>query len=196
LLKEKKKEKWPTTPFPSAFWPSRPIPRARPSPLPLSVLAGPPCQRGRFPRACARSLALSARGPLCQLPRPRVTALSSCAHRGLRAHVARRARNRPALGHLSPRAPLTLSLPHLRTCRTSFQPPPRCAHAREEPPLPAAVPSPFPRRRRSSVVPSATVSFASTSATRDTLQFLLSLPDFLRPRSPAVFHAAAVVRHR
>jgi hypothetical protein len=155
-----------------------------------------PVGAAAFPaRAPAPSLSLLA-GPLCQLPRPRVTALSSCAHRGLRAHVARRARNRPALGHLSPRAPLTLSLPHLRTCRTSFQPPPRCAHAREEPLLPAAVPSPFPRRRRSPAVPSATVSFASTSATRDTLQFLLSLPDFLCPRSPAVLRAAAVVRHR
>jgi hypothetical protein len=135
-------------------------------------------------------------GPLCQLPRPRVTARPSCAHRGLRAHVARKARNRPALGHLSPRASLTLSLPPLRTCRTPFQPPPRCTHARAPPPLPAAVPSPFPRRRRSPAVPSATVSFASTSATRDTLQFPLSLPDFLCPRSPAVLRAAAVVRHR
>jgi hypothetical protein len=120
----------------------------------------------------------------------------SCAHRGLRAHVAREARNRPALGHLSPRASLTLfHPPHLRTCRTAFQPPPRCAHARAPPPLPAAVPSPFLRRRRSPVVPSATVSFASTSATRDTPQFLLSLPNFLCPHSPAVLRAAAVVRH-
>jgi hypothetical protein len=45
-------------------------------------------------------------------------------------------------------------------------------------------------------VPSATASFASTSATRDMPQFLLSLPDFLYPRSPAVLRAAVVVRHR
>jgi hypothetical protein len=182
---------------PRPFGPAGPSPaRAPSSPLPLSVLAGPPVSVAAFP-ACAPAPSLSLlAGPLCQLPRPRVTARPSCAHRGLHAHVARRARNRPALGHLSPRAPLTLSLPHLRTCRTPFQPPPRYAHAREQPPLPAAVPSPFPRRRRSPAVPSATVSFASTSATRDTLQFLLSLPDFLCPRSPVVLRAAAVVRHR
>jgi hypothetical protein len=165
----------PFPPFLSLSW------RARPSARLLS------------PRVHPLSLLV---GPLCQLPRPRVTACPTCVHRGLRAHVARRARNRPALGHLSPRAPLTLSLPHLRTCRTPFQPPPRCAHASEEPPLPAVVPSPFPRRRRSPAMPSATVSFASTSATRDMLQFLLSLPDFLCPRLPAILRAAAVVRRR
>uniref|UniRef100_A0A804PI56 Small ribosomal subunit protein eS4 central region domain-containing protein n=1 Tax=Zea mays TaxID=4577 RepID=A0A804PI56_MAIZE len=79
--------------------------------------------------------------------------------------------------------------------KTPFPPPPRCAHARAPPPLPATVPSSFLRRRRSPAVPSATVSFASTSATRDTPQFLLSLPNFLCPRSPAVLRAAAVVRH-
>jgi hypothetical protein len=168
----------PVPPFLSMSWRARPVGAAA------------------FPaRAPALSLSLLV-GPLCQLPRPRVTALPSYAHRELRAHAARRARNHPALDHLSPRALLTLSLPHLCTCRASFQPPPRCAHAREESSLPAAVPSPFFRRRRSPAVPSATVSFASTSATRDTLQFLLSLPDFLCPRSPVVLHTATVVRHR
>jgi hypothetical protein len=45
-------------------------------------------------------------------------------------------------------------------------------------------------------VPSATVSSASMSATRDTPQFPLSLPNFLCPHSPAVLCAVAVVRHR
>jgi hypothetical protein len=45
-------------------------------------------------------------------------------------------------------------------------------------------------------VPSATVSSASTSATRDTPQFPLSLPNFLVPRSPVVLCVVAVVRHR
>jgi hypothetical protein len=45
-------------------------------------------------------------------------------------------------------------------------------------------------------VPSATVSFASTSATRDTPQFPLPLSIFPCPRSPAVLRAAAEVRHR
>jgi hypothetical protein len=175
------------------FGPAGPFRARALSPLPLSVLAGPPVSAAAFlARAPAPSLSLLA-GPLCQLPRPRVTARPSCAHRGLRANVARRARNRPALGHLSPRAPLTLSLPHLRTCRTSSQPPPPTLRARQRG---AAVPSPFPRRRRSPAVPAATVSFASTSATRDTLQFLLSLPDFLCSRSPAVLRSTAVVRHR
>ncbi|KAL5668671.1 hypothetical protein ACJX0J_020892, partial [Zea mays] len=115
-------------------------------------------------RAPAPSLSLLA-GPLCQLPRPRVTAA-----RAARTEVS------------APTAP--------------FQPPPSRAHARAPPPLPAAVPSPFLRRRRSPAVPSAMVSSASTSATRDTPQFPLSLPDFLCPRSPAVLRAAAVVRHR
>jgi hypothetical protein len=84
----------------------------------------------------------------------------------------------------------------LCTCRAPFQPPPRRAHDRAPPPLPAAIPSPFLRRRWSPAVPFATVSFASTSATHDTPQFLLSLPNFLCPRSPAVLRAAAVVRHR
>jgi hypothetical protein len=57
-------------------------------------------------------------------------------------------------------------------------------------------PSPFLRRRWSPAVPSATVSFAPTSATRDTPRFPLSLPEFLCPRSPAVRCAAAEVRHR
>src|SRR5699024_9126745 len=159
---------------PRPFGPASP-PRAHaavPSFRSLSWRARP-VSAAAFPtRAPAPSLSLLV-GPLWQLPRPHVTALPSCAHHELRAHVGRSAHNRAALGNLSPRAPLTLSLPHLRTCRASFQPPPRCAHAREEPPLPAADPSPFSRRRRSPAVPSATVSFASTSATRDTLQFLL-----------------------
>jgi hypothetical protein len=79
--------------------------------------------------------------------------------------------------------------------QTSLPPPPRCAHAKAPPPLTSAVPSPFLRRRRSPAVPSATVSFASTSATRDMPQFPLSLPNFLCPRSPAVLCAVAVVRH-
>jgi hypothetical protein len=45
-------------------------------------------------------------------------------------------------------------------------------------------------------VPSATVSFASTSATRDTPQFLLPLSNFPGLRSLAVLRAAAEVRHR
>jgi hypothetical protein len=175
------------------FGPAGPSRARAPFPLPLSVLAGPPVSAAAFP---ARALAPSARGPPLSVPSSPRNRRPSCARRGLRAHVARKARNRPALGHLSPRASLTLSFPHLCTCRTPFQPPPRCAHARALPPLPAAVPSPFPCRRRSPAVPSATVSFASTSATRDTPQFLLSLPDFLCPRSPAILRAAVVVRHR
>jgi hypothetical protein len=57
-------------------------------------------------------------------------------------------------------------------------------------------PSPFPRRRWSSAVLSATVSFASASATRDAPQFPRPLPISLCPRSPAVLRAAAEVRHR
>jgi hypothetical protein len=96
--------------------------RARSPFLSLSWRARPVGAAASPARAPAPSLSLLV-GPLCQLPRPRVTALPSCAHRELRAHVARRALNRPALGHLSPRAPLTLPLPQLRTCRASFQPP-------------------------------------------------------------------------
>jgi hypothetical protein len=125
---------------------------ARPPPSSLCP-CGPTRQRGRFPSACARSLALSARGPPLSAPSSPRNRRPSCAHRGLRAHVARKARNRPALGHLSPRASLTLFPPHLRTCRTPFQPPPRCAHARAPPPSRAhfpvdvgAPPCPLPRR--------------------------------------------------
>jgi hypothetical protein len=184
---------------PRPFGPAGPSPARAPFPPPPPSSfcpGGPARQRGRFPRACARSLALSARGPPVSVPSSPRNRRPCCARRGLRAHVAHKARNCPALDHWSPRASLTLSFPHLRTCRTPFQPPPRCAHARAPPRLPAAIPSPFPRRRRSPAVPSATVSFASTSATRDTPQFLLSLPDFLFPRSPAVLRAAVVVRHR
>jgi hypothetical protein len=56
--------------------------------------------------------------------------------------------------------------------------------------------SPFLRRRWSPTLPSATVSSAATSATRDTPQFPLSLPEFLCSCSPAVLCAAAEVRHR
>ncbi|PWZ19743.1 hypothetical protein Zm00014a_028141, partial [Zea mays] len=56
--------------------------------------------------------------------------------------------------------------------------------------------SSFPRCRWSSAVLSATVSFASTSATRDVPQFPLPLPISLCPRSPVVLRAAAEVRHR
>jgi hypothetical protein len=95
---------------------------------------------------------------------------------------------------LEPSPPsLPPSFAHLQT---SLPPPPRCSHAKAPPPLTAAVPSPSLRRRWSPVVPSATVSFASTSATRDTPQFPLSLPNFLCPRSPAILSAVAVVRHR
>jgi hypothetical protein len=45
-------------------------------------------------------------------------------------------------------------------------------------------------------VPSATVSSASTSATRDAPQFSLPLPISLCPRSPAVPRAAVEVHHR
>jgi hypothetical protein len=135
-------------------------------------------------------------GPGCQLLHPRVTATRAARCRGLRAHVAREARNHPAPGHLSPE-PSPLSLPpsfaHLQT---PLSPPPRCAHARAPPPLNRRRPGTFSRRRWSSAVPSATVSFASTSATRDTPQFPLPLSNFLCPRSPAVLRAAAVVRHR
>jgi hypothetical protein len=174
---------------PRPFGPTGPS-RARAFPPSSLCPGGPARQRGHFPRACAHSPALSTRGPPLSVPSSPCNRRPSCAYRSLRAHVAREARNRPALGHLSPRASLTLSPPQLRTCRTPFHPPPRYAHARASPPLPAAVPSPFPHRRRSPAVPSATVSFASTSATRDTAQFLLSLPNSLCPRSPVV------VRHR
>jgi hypothetical protein len=45
-------------------------------------------------------------------------------------------------------------------------------------------------------VPLATVSSASTSATRDAPQFPLPLPISLCPRSPTILRAAAEVRHR
>jgi hypothetical protein len=135
-------------------------------------------------------------GPGCQLLHPRVTAAPSCACRGLRAHVAREARNHPALVHLSPEPSPPSLPPSFAHLQTSFPPPPRCAHAKAPPPLTAVVPSPFLRRSWSPAVPSATVSFASTSATRDTPQFPLSLPNFQCPRSPAVLYAVAVVRHR
>jgi hypothetical protein len=103
----------------SAFRPNRPIPRAR---LPPSSLCpgGPAHQRGRFPSACARSLALSARGPPLSAPSSPGNRRPSCAHRGLRAHVAREARNRPALGHLSPRASLTLFPPSFAHLQNPF----------------------------------------------------------------------------
>jgi hypothetical protein len=128
---------------PRPFGPTGPS-RARAFPPSSLCPGGPARQRGHFPRACAHSPALSTRGPPLSVPSSPCNRRPSCAYRSLRAHVAREARNRPALGHLSPRASLTLSPPHLRTCRTPFQPPPRCAHARAPPPLPAAVPSPFP----------------------------------------------------
>jgi hypothetical protein len=78
----------------------------------------------------------------------------------------------------------------LRTCRPPFHLP----HASHTPKC--RRPSPFLRRRWSPAVPSATVSFASTSATRDTPQFPLPLPEFICPRSPAVLCAVAEVRHR
>jgi hypothetical protein len=61
---------------PRPFGPAGPS-RARalpPPPLPLSVLAGPPVSAATFP-ACAPAPSLSLpAGPLCQFPRPRVTA--------------------------------------------------------------------------------------------------------------------------
>jgi hypothetical protein len=98
---------------------------------------------------------------------------------------------------LEPRTPLALS-PSLICAPADPSPtfPPRGAHARAPPPLNRRRPSSFLRRRWSSVVPSATVSFAPTSATRDALQFPFPLSNSLCPRSPAVLRAAAVVRHR
>jgi hypothetical protein len=86
--------------------------------------------------------------------------------------------------------------PSFAHLQTPLSPPPRCAHARAPQPLTAVVPSSFPRRRWSSAVPSATVSFAPASATWDALQFPLPLSISLCPRSPAVLRAAAEVRHR
>jgi hypothetical protein len=178
---------------PRPFGPGGPSRARALSSLPLSVLAGPPVSVAAFPaRAPAPSLSLLT-GPLCQLPRPCVTALPSCACRGLRAHVARRARNRPALDHLSPAHPLPPSFAHLQN---PFSTSPTLRARQRGAAVARRRPEPVSRRRRSPTVPSATVSFASTSATRDTLQFLLSLPDFLCPRSPAVLRTAAVVRHR
>jgi hypothetical protein len=93
---------------PRPFGPTGPS-RARAFPPSSLCPGGPARQRGRSPSACARSLALSARGPPLSAPSSPRNRRPSCAHRGLRAHVAREARNRPALGHLSPRASLTLS---------------------------------------------------------------------------------------
>jgi hypothetical protein len=54
--------------------PAHPARAPSPPPLPLSVLAGPPVSAAAFPaRAPAPPLSLPA-GPLCQFPRPRVTA--------------------------------------------------------------------------------------------------------------------------
>jgi hypothetical protein len=93
---------------------------------------------------------------------------------------------------LSPRASLTLSAPSFAHLQNPYSTSPSlCARHSA-----AAVPSPFLRRRRSPAVPSATVSFASTSANRDAPQFLLSLTNSLCPGSPAVLRTAAVVRHR
>jgi hypothetical protein len=155
----------------------------------------PARQRGRFPRIRARSPALSARGPRLSAPSSPRNRRPSYACRGLRAHVTREARNHLALGHLSPEPSPPSLPPSFAHLQTSLPPPSRCAHAKAPPPLTAVVPSPFLRRRWSPAVPSATVSFASTSATRDTPQFPLSLPNFLCSRSPAVLCAVAVVRH-
>jgi hypothetical protein len=65
-------------------------------------------------------LALSARGPPLSAPSSPRNRCLSCAHRGLRAHVAREARNRPALGHLSPRASLTLFPPSFAHLQNPF----------------------------------------------------------------------------
>jgi hypothetical protein len=97
---------------------------------------------------------------------------------------------------LESRASLTLSPPSFVHLQSPFPPLPRCSHTKTPSPLIAVVPSPSPRRCWSPAVPFATVSSASTSATRDTPQFPLSLPNFLCPRSLAVLCAVAEVRHR
>jgi hypothetical protein len=96
---------------PRPFGPAGP-PRARLLPLFLSAPVGPPCPRCRFPCACARSLSLSACGPPLSAPSsPRKRPPELRAHRGLRAHVARRARNCPAHVHLRPPEPHSLFPP-------------------------------------------------------------------------------------
>jgi hypothetical protein len=120
----------------------------------------------------------------------------SCACRGLRAHVTREARHHPALGHLSPepRSPtLPPSFAHLQSPLPT-SPTPRTRHST------AAI----TRRRPESVSPSTLEprrALCHGELRLDVrnpghVQFLLSLPNFLCPRSPAVLRAAAVVRYR
>jgi hypothetical protein len=174
-------------PPPRPFGPFGPSPRARlPPPSSLSALAGPPVSATAFPAPAPAPafLSLSARGPeLSAPPSPR--------NRRPGPRVPRTPRPRrawssqpPRLSHLSPepRSPSPpLSFAHLQT---PLPPPPRCAHVKSPPPLNHRRPSSFLRRRWSLAVPSATVSFAPTSATRDASQFPLSLPESLCPRSP------------
>jgi hypothetical protein len=102
----------------------------------------------------------------------------------------------PPPGHLSQNPTRPLSLPHLRTSRPLSLTSPSLRARQSTAATNHRRPSPFPRRRWSSAVLSATVSSAPTSATRDAPQFLLPLPISLCPRSPVVLRAAAGVRHR
>jgi hypothetical protein len=112
------------------------------------------------------------------------------------AHVARGASNHLALGHLSPEPRSPSPPPSFTHLQASLPPSPTLLTRQSAAAINRRRSSPFLRRRWSPAVPSATVSFAPTSATRDTPQFSLSLPEFLCPRSPAVRCAAAEVRHR
>jgi hypothetical protein len=128
----KEKGKKPTTLPPSAFRPSRPSPARAPSPPPPPSLCppGPPVSAPVLPASAPAfpSLSLPA-GPGCQLLRLRVTAAPVRACRGLRAHVAREARNRLALGHLSPKPSSPSPPPSFAHLQAPLSPPPRCAHA-------------------------------------------------------------------
>jgi hypothetical protein len=138
---------------PRPFGPTGPSP-ARAFPPSSLCPGGPARQRGHFPRACAHSPALSTRGPPLSVPSSPCNRRPSCAYRSLRAHVAREARNRPALGHLSPRASLTLS-------------PLICAPAEPLFNLPHAARTPERRRR---CPPPSRARFPSTSEPRRALR--------------------------
>ena len=170
--------------------------RARALPPALSALAGPPVSAAASRAPASALLSLSARGPGLSAPSsPRNRRPSYALPPSPRPRRAWSSQP-PAPSHLSPEPHSPSPPPPFALQQTPLPPLPRCSHARAPPPQIPAVPSSFPRRRWSSAVPPATVSFASASATRDTPQFLFPLPISLCPRSPAVLHAAAEVRHR
>jgi hypothetical protein len=140
-IKEKGKEAHNPAPPPRPFGPAGPIPRARLSPLLSLPWRARPSLRPPSPRPRPLSSLSLLAGPGCQLLHPRVTAARAARCRGLRAHVARGARNHPASVTRAQSLARPLPLPHLRTCRPLSR-------------LPHAAHTPEHRRRPEPVSPS------------------------------------------